>query len=65
MKYYFISYTWKRKGHSSNLGQALSMDHPLKWQIDAIEDDDTTDYIVTNWKELTEEEFHTFNGYIG
>ncbi len=65
MKYYFISYTWKRQGHSANLGQAIINEHPLRWQLDCINIDNTTDYIVTNWKELTKEEYEEFKDHIG
>ncbi len=58
MKYYFISYVWRNLPDSrwrySN--QTLKGKHPLDWLIEARSDYEEN-YVLVNWKEITEEEF--------
>jgi hypothetical protein len=69
-KYYFVVYLCEKHGCRTNFAlpyrQALLGRHPLQWQLDCNESYKNMEtYTVLSWQEISEEEFNTFNGYIG
>ena len=78
--YQCTTYGWNSEGVSTGSHTQLAQDivdiHPLQWQIDCnkkygkqhpTHGDHTKreEYLVMNWKELTEEEYNKFSGWIG
>lgn len=61
MRYYFLTYEWK-KGKSSGRDNMATMKHPIQWlrDIGSLSRDPEIERILLFWTEITEEEFDLY-----
>jgi hypothetical protein len=64
MKYYFISYAWRRRGQEYRLLNAVEDTHPLLWLV-AMNDRGDEEYAIISYQEISQEDFQAFKGEIG
>lgn len=57
-KYYFISYWSRYSTFEPVIGNALTKEHPLKWQLGCDSPKEKT--IMISWQEITEEEYNEY-----
>ena len=64
-KYYFVVYTHKKQDSIQLTQTSVKNQHPLDWQMECMEQYGHLgeSYLVTNWKEISEDEYMRFKNY--